>query len=177
MKVTGERNFINEFIQMLMWEGSFREQGLGRVFSVDIEDMQTVKISEGKEIVSGILVGDCAWSVHSAMMKESRNGLPSLESESKRLGIAVEAYSEELGCEFQEHYIIVKGKVCISDCVAYRNYDASSFSEEEIAELCKNENITREDFDAIVENNDGYYISGGFGDDFGDFMDLVEFIV
>lgn len=175
MNIAGEKAAVNEFVQMLKWEGPFEEQGLGRIYDFDEIEVKTLAKVNDKELISLQGGGDCAWSVLTAMMQEYRKDFPSLESETKRLGLALEVWSSESGCTFQEHYIIDKGNVLVDECVTYIEYWPDCMDEEEIEALCKQEGISKEAFEEIIDR-DGFYGAGGFGDDYGCFEDLSEYV-
>lgn len=106
---------IKAFIRAMRWEGEYEECGVGRVFECDAEE-----IEKRESDYACMIYGDCAWSVYSAMINSICRTLPnSLPKITKDLGITVEFYSEECGCEFQEHIIYDKGVEKLCDCVKY----------------------------------------------------------
>jgi len=173
MKIAGEKENVEEFIQMLQWQGPFENRGLGRVFSFEVNDFEP-EVSENNNLVAMTGSGDCAWSIFSAMCAESRGDLPSLESETRRLNLAVEVYSSEPGIGFQEHYLINRGDVIKDECIDYSETWTLEMSEEDIQEFCEENEISREHFDQSINEN-GDYTTGGYGDQFGDFEDLFSY--
>lgn len=169
MKIAGREEAVNELVEMLQYKGRFKEIGLGRVYSFDAEE--PVHMTPGSQFVSVMGYGDCAWSILCAMQAEYRKGLPSLESETERLGLVVEAFSSEPGCCFQEHILIDKGEPVWEECVDYEEHWISGMTEEEITDLCEEHNITRELLMKSLNDN-GDYCVGGFEEDFGNFEDL-----
>lgn len=168
MRITGGEAEIKELISMLRWEGDFKENGLGRVYSFDVDsDVLPTDLADVYQ-VDGF--GDCAWSVLTAMCTEYREGAPSLESETKRLGLVVEVYSSEPGCQFQEHYLFVKGDVICSECVDYQEHWVEGHDS---LDAYNEENGTSFTEDMVNENGD--VCIGGFGDDYGVFEDVSEY--
>lgn len=167
MKITGSIDSIEEMIAMLSWEGKFKENGLGRVFSFDAMEVEETDLT-GIYTVNGY--GDCAWSVLCAMREEYRGEAPSLEGETERLGLVLEVYSSEPGCCFQEHYLFDKGKVVIDDCVDYEEHCIEAYNSLEEYNRENNTNFTE---DMINENGD--VCIGGFGDKYGEFEEASRF--
>lgn len=164
MKVVGEPKAVQEFIRCMRYEEEYKEDGLGRIFDCEVIDGSNF---ENSTKINGwaVVAGDCAWSVKCSMMKEyiaRRN----LESETARLGLCVEVFSEELGFEFQEHIIVDKGLVTLDDSVDVEEYCLDDLDEEEIQELVEDFGITREQL--FEEAEEGYYKHGGYAN-FGEF--------
>lgn len=172
MKIAGKEENVNELVEMLQWKGRFENDGLGRVYSFDVNDIESD--IPGTQLVSVNGAGDCAWSVLTAMCAEYRKDAPSLESETKRLGLVVEVFSSEPGCCFQEHYLIDKGEPILEECVDYLEYWVEGMNEEEINELCEEKEISREKLMSSLNDN-GDYCIGGFGDEFGNCEDLFSY--
>lgn len=169
MKIAGEEKAVEEFVQMLRWEGPFKQSGLGRVYSFDVDLSLAEKDPDGRPFISVQGQGDCAWSIKTAMIDTKRH--PLLE-EIKRLGLAVEAYSSEPGVGFQEHYLIVKDEVLIDECVDYEEHWIEGAEESYIQQVMEEHTLTREELMGKV-NDSGDYCIGGY-DDFGDFDDLFS---
>ena len=118
---------------------------LCRIFSADITDA-----GEKGDFFTAEVSGDCAWSVNACMFDESYaswRGLKLGEKEPrnfkdwqgndcftkefvtmpilcKRLGVGVEIWSKEPGCEFQEHYRIDhSGEISCDETVHWREGD------------------------------------------------------
>lgn len=173
MKIVGKEDSVREFIRSLKWEDEFEHNGLGRTFSF-YEDESTLAHDPrpGSNLISIMGFGDCAWSVLSAMTKESGYDR-TLESETERLGICVELYSSEPGCCFQEHYIINNGEFLKDESVDYNEYFIDEDDEELIQELLEELKISREElFENINDNGD--YTTGGFSY-YGEYEDLFSY--
>lgn len=174
MKIAGEKQNVFECIQMLRHEGSFKNVGLGRVYSFDFID-STPEISDSNSNIIALSgSGDCGGSILCAMRKEYRNELPSLESESKRLGLVIEAYSSEPGNRFQEHVLINKGEVVVEESVDYAEFWLEAASEDYIQEVSEKTGIPVDELMNNLNAN-GDFCLGGFGDSFGDFSDLFQY--
>lgn len=167
MKITGPEESIKELVSMLKWEGKFKDCGLGRVYSFDVEEIEPTN-APGISTVNGY--GDCAWSVLTAMQKEYRKDCPSLEGETARLGLVVEVFSSEPGIGFQEHVLISKGDVIYSDCVDYEEHWIECAGG---LDAYNKENGTN--FTAEMINESGDVCIGGFGDKYGVFEEDVTF--
>ena len=172
MKITGREEAVQEFIRMLQWKDAFSTCGMGRVQEFEVDE-DTAEYSEyNREFYSIEGQGDCDWSLKSALQDfEAR----SLLKETERLGLAIEAFSSEPGCEFQEHLLIDRGKVLIEDCVDYEEYMVDGANEEQIQKLLAEKNLTRDELMSAVNHN-GDYCVGGF-ETFGEFRDLFPYVL
>ena len=159
MKITGRKDDANELIQMIQWKGKYANSGLGRAYECWIDDTEEYN----EDFVSVEVSGYCAWSVLAAM-RDWNGRHPSLESETERLGLLVEFYSSESGCGFQEHCIIDKGNVVISECIDYEEHWIEEF--DSVKEY--NEEYGTDFTEDMVQ--DGYVYIGGYGDEYGNFM-------
>lgn len=171
MRIAGKKESVDQFIAMLSGKTPTR---LGRVFSVYMDEPFTPYPSN-KGIGYADISGDCAWSIKESMLPGSDPSV-TLATEAKRLGLAVEAYSSEPGNRFQEHVLINKGDTLTFDCVDYQEHYVDVMSEKELAELCQEQDLTREELfsEAAV---DGMFVVGGFGDDFANFADLSSYLL
>ena len=165
MMITGVKEAVDELISMMKWEGIYAENGLGRIYEIDEYDRDFHPANN----VSAKLTGDCAWSVTCAMRSDNGRREVCLESETKRLGLVVEVFSEELGCAFQEHILIDKGEVIIDDCV---DYEAHYVGEHDTIEAYNEEYDTNFTEDMV---DDDYVYEGGF-EHYGDFKDHLPFL-
>lgn len=168
MKVYGKKESIEEFVRLLRWETKIDGKGLGKTYSASPAESEMIN----EEVFMMIISGDCAWSVKSAMMGRKI----SLESETRRLGLFLEVFSEEHGCQFQEHLLINKGDVILSEakdaaCELLEEMDDSEFHA-----LCKKYNLSPKEAEERAAMNDGYCSFGGFGDDYETFLDYAEWI-
>lgn len=159
-KITGRKTDILEFIDMLRWKGKYKDAGLGRIFSCEY-DNHDLNLAGSNDILSVIVYGDCAWSVKCAMMEEYTH--PSIESETKRLNLVMEIYSQEPGMQFQEHILCDRGELLIDDCVDWELHVISMYSS--LAEYNENEET---DFTEDMIDEDGDIQIGGY-ENYGDF--------
>lgn len=140
MKITGRKENVLELVEMLKWQGKYEDDGLGKVYDCWHEEMEM--LSDGFATIQ--VAGNCAWSVLTAM-RNYKGRTPSLESETERLGLAVEVFSSEPGMGFQEHCMIIKGEVIYDNCADYFE----------------------------KETEDGEYIGvGGYGKNYGNFAEI-----
>ena len=165
MRITGGEAEIKELISMLRWEGKFKDSGLGRIYSFYVdEDILPTSLADIYQVDG---YGDCAWSVLTAM--QYYNGrTPCLESETDRLGLVVELFSSEPGCQFQEHILIAKGVVCIEDCVDYEEHWVDNYDSLEAYNKDNETDFTEDMVD------DGCVRIGGFGDSYGCFLEVED---
>lgn len=128
--------------KMYRLEDCTEEKHFFRVFSAVEEELYEEKF--GNDTVAKVVSGDCAWSVSVCMFPgfmsyynswtEKRDavtgksnkdlcddfrGTNMLEA-TKELGLVVEIFSEEGGCEFMEHYLIDNGETIEEECVEWR---------------------------------------------------------
>ena len=169
MRIAGKKESVDQFIAMLSGKTPTR---LGRVFSVYTDEPFTPYPGK-RGIGYADVSGDCAWSIKESMLPGS-NPSVTLATEAKRLGLAVEAYSSEPDNQFQEHVLINKGDILTFDCVDYEEYFVEDMSEAQLAELCQDKGLTREEL-LSKANHNGDYTVGGFGEDFADYMDLSAY--
>lgn len=173
MKIAGTEENVQTFIRMLQHTGEYQEQnGLGWISSFEIDEDTAERSPDAGQYYSVEGQGDCDWSLKIALQDYKHRDL--LE-EVKRLGLFVEAYSSEPGCEFQEHLLIDRGKLLVSDCVDYEEYFVEDMEESQIQALLQDKNITREQLMSSVNSN-GDYCVGGFSD-FGAFQDPFPYLM
>ena len=164
MRVRGNKDNIEKFYNALIQNGMIY-MGRGADASIEYDDEDTANID-----------GWCKWSVTSALinnaisMREEPNTWafdvdPSLlefitlEEACQRWNVDMEVYSEESGCCFQEHILIIDGETIVDECVEWNEYCLDSFETREEAEDELGIEITDEDW----ENNRYDFIStGGF---------------
>lgn len=109
--------------------------------------------------------GDCAWSIETCCRASGyANGKDLFEINTHDLGLKLEVFSEEPGCDFQEHYVYENGHCLENECVDWHEYFWNS--EEQTFEEYKREmgdylpdNLTERDF-----SEEGYCYVGGFGE-------------
>lgn len=171
MRIAGKKESVDQFIAMLGGEAPIR---LGRIFSVH-KDKPFTPYPGNKSIGYADVSGDCAWSIKESMLP-GYNPSITLATEAKRLGLVVEAYSSEPGNHFQEHVLINKGDILTFDCVDYEEYFVEDMNEKQLAELCAEKALTKEEILSNANHN-GDYTVGGFGDDFANFADLSAYLL
>lgn len=190
--ITGKESDVKEVIKTFKThydydEGKPDHKHLQRIFNAD-EEMWGEEIigKDGEKYVSYAINGQCAWSVYSCMMQgectyydDLKKRFPdtfmgtNLEELSRDTNTVIEVYSEELGCEFQEHYLVKYGEIIIDEERKYREVSLDfidegyntvleyikSFDDDEIIDSLEellNENKT--DFDT----GENYIGIGGF---------------
>lgn len=127
MRIKGDKVNVEEFIRAMKWEGEYEEQGTGRVYDCDVYDEYEL---DGKYVVQ--CNGSCAWSVLSAMRQfDNENNIEQL---SARLNLIIEAFSEECGLQFMEHFAIDSGAVLCDDCIDWTCYCIDEIEEEDFWE-------------------------------------------
>lgn len=169
MRIAGQKESVDQFIDMLSGKGPVH---LGRVFSAYTDEPFT-PYPGNRGIGYADVSGDCTWSIKESMLP-GYNPSITLATEAKRLGLVVEAYSSEPGNQFQEHVLINKGDILTFDCVDYQEHYVEDMSEKELAELCEERGLTKEELLSLVNDN-GDYTVGGFGDDFANYKDLSTY--
>lgn len=173
MKISGPQAAIDEFVDAIKWAGPFSNNGLGRAFSFDFPCPGEIEKDIKRGYIAVFGEGDCDNSILSSL-RDYSGYKRSLESETKRLGLAVEYFSSETGCHFQEHGIIVCGNVLTHDCVYYEETFVEDKSEEYLQAFCIEKGLTREELMRAVNCN-GDYCEGGF-ENFGEFSNLFPLL-
>lgn len=171
MCVRGTKKNVDEFIKIINADYNYTDMKFTykrhffRVFDAHCDELEQVGDDDYRVFISG----DCAWSVASCMLeqgyyrrvkaeypKEFRG--TTLPKESKRLNLVIEVYSEECGCEFQEHYLFENGDTLIDECVDYREYYIGDYNSKSEAEDELDIEITDEEWSSGEE----YIKRGGF---------------
>ena len=130
----------------------------------ETEEIQTLE----NGLFSQVFIGDCKWSIESSINNPSdKKGDLTIKTN----GIIVELWSQEPGCEFEEHYVVENGNITTNDTVDWTGVFIDDFENETEMTEC---GYTKEDFD---EN--GWCHKGGFKD-WGEFAsdvtpDLFEY--
>lgn len=173
MKIAGKEENVNTFVRMLQHTGEYsRQNGLGLISSFEIDEDTVTRSPSGGQFYAAEGQGDCNWSLKIALQDyKARDLLKEVE----RLGLFVEAYSSEPGCEFQEHLLIDRGKLLIADCVNYEEYFVEDMDESQIQKLLDDKHITREQLLSAVNSN-GDFCVGGFHN-FGEFHDPFPYLM
>lgn len=167
MRIVGKKKNIQKFINALTQTGTIW-MGRGAEANVTYED------TDGNDCVATVF-GYCKWSIVSSLIDNAKSmrktpenwsfgsddkvlTFITLDEASKIYNVDVEVYSEEPGCEFQEHYLIQKGKFIKDECVHYEEYFKGDFETKEDFE--KEHDITISD--EIWNDGEDYYSVGGF---------------
>ena len=166
MCVKGQHKDIESFYNAMSQNGNIY-MGRGAEAEIRYED------EESRAFIDGW----CKWSIYSAMISNaismrteteiwsfgdvdpSKLEFVTLMEACERWNLVVEAYSEECGCEFQEHYIIDNGELVEEQCVDWYEYDLDNYETKEEAEEELEIEITDEEWD-----NGGFISRGGFGE-------------
>lgn len=154
MKVQGKKSDCEEWLKRMR---SYEEPNhFWRIFSSDVYE----ECGDNEDYYIKIC-GDCAWSLESCCRTSGYSGGVDLFAvNTKELNLRMEAYSQEEGFGFQEHYIYDKGECLAAECEDWTSiyYDSPEFPsfEDFKAEFDIPECIEEADL------NDGYYESGGF---------------
>ena len=169
MAVWGQKKNIEEFVRMLKWKDEFAKCGLGRVFSAIVFDEQEI----GNDLFCYQIEGDCAWSVECALTAYGGRKI-CLESETKRLDLLLEVFSEEVGECFQEHYRIRRGEILLNECRRAERWFLDELSDKDLQKLCEEYQLTKEAALGRASFEDGYCTFGGFGAKFNVFWDHAD---
>ena len=173
MCVVGKKENIEEFIKVIQADYDYgtmefsHDRHMFRVFEAECEGVE----ERCDDIYQTIINGYCAWSVSSCMLRGGyysrfKENHPNnfrgttLDMESAKLNLEIEVYSEESGCCFQEHYIIINGDIECDECVDWTEIWVEEFETKEEAEEELELEITDEEWAAGQE--EGYFTRGGF---------------
>lgn len=177
MKVQGKEENVKEFIKIMQVDKYEGNVHMFRIFCAYVYEEGT---DENGYYVAK-LNGDCAWSVHTCMTeygyytdRKDSPGIPThLAKESERLGLMIDVYSTESGMAFAEHYTFYNGECICDETVDYFEYMLDEYESVEEANEDLDINLTKEEFDFAIEENEGYIEVGGFGD--YEFADIIDF--
>jgi hypothetical protein len=167
MRVKGKRENIEKFYNTMHQNGNVY-MGRGAEAEINYEDNDIAEIN-----------GWCKWSVVSALIDNaismrtepgkwyfganfnfSKTQFVTLIEACRRWDIDMEVYSEESGCAFQEHYMVVDGDLVIDECVEWNEYCIDDYETKEEAERELEIEITDEEWDS----KDSFISRGGFGE-------------
>ena len=102
LHVRGSKEGIEKMIQ------AFEDEIIGRVYNYNIYDQGYHK----EENVYYVYIdGDCAWSIQSAMLDKHK-----IQEIIYVYRLDAEAYSEEIGIGFMEHYLYEYGELIKDEC-------------------------------------------------------------
>lgn len=156
--ITGRTANVREFLKTMRRNWAYE---------VICEDEPELEDFAPDGIISEYAEGFCKWSVLYAMRDKYRS--PSIESESRKLGLFVEIYSTEIGCAFQEHVFIKKGEIVVDDRVDYDEIYVGEYDSIEEYNAANGTDFTQD----MVE--DDLVIIGGFGEKYGRFHTITDF--
>lgn len=165
MRVSGAHDNIMKFYHAMMQEGDIW-MGRGAEVEIDFEDDNLAELN-----------GWCKWSVQSALIDNAvsmrtnpdkwfiGDSAPkefiTLWEACERWDLDMEVYSEEPGCEFQEHYVCRGGDIDCYDCIEWSEYFVDEYDTKEEAEDDFGTIFTDEEW-ANREQNDYCIRRGGF---------------
>lgn len=131
MVVKGKRENINTFDDWMNQRGT-TWMGRGAETSISIEENRAVISGWCKNSIEAALVSDAIdmrkhpehWSSGGYDRKGNKLKYMTLFETCKELGLDMEVYSEEPGCNFQEHFLYKDGDLKISETAYYwETYD------------------------------------------------------
>ena len=165
MCVKGKHEDIEKFYNAMSQKGKVY-MGRGAEAEINYDDDDNIAFIDGW----------CKWSVQSALIDNaiSMRTEPStwywgenvdatklefvtLHEACVKWNLDMEVYSEECGCCFQEHFVIVNGDMIVDDCVDYYEYFIGDYKTKEEAEADLDIVITDEEW-----NREEYITRGGF---------------
>lgn len=164
MHVRGKRENIEKFYEALTQNGKIY-MGRGASAEIFLDD----DIAE--------ITGWCKWSIVSALIdnaismrtepnrwsfEEDVNELEfiTLIEACQRWNVDMEVYSEESGCCFQEHFLVIDGELVIDECVEWNEYCIDDFETKAEAEAELGIEITDEEWDS----GEAFISRDGFGE-------------
>lgn len=165
MKVVGDsRENLERFYRAMRREGEFSEWGVGRIYWCEMDD-EIEQRDDGRYEMT--VNGDCAWSILTSMVDVGELTFPhGLLAQSEKLNLDIEAFSEENGFAFQEHYLFSKGEQKIGEYVDWYEIDVSEGIDDEeviketIRELCAENYIKTGNYRDYI--SDGFMRLGGY---------------
>lgn len=104
--------------------------------------------------------GDCAWSLASCCLEGGYSNKDLFALHTKELNLEMEAYSEECGLEFAEHYLYRNGVCILDECIHYHEVYWDKDIHPTYAEF-KKEHPDAPPEDELIKN-DYWYSVGGF---------------
>lgn len=174
MCTIGKKKDVEEFIKVMQADYDYgamefsHDRHFFRVFEADYDEIENL----GDDIYKVVISGNCAWSVgccmfdmgHHGYYQEFKERFPNefrgttISAESERLNLSIEIFSEECGMCFQEHYIVIDGKIIEDECEDYYEYYLRDYETKEEAEEELEIEITDEEWDGP----DDFISRGGF---------------
>ena len=169
MRVRGQKEDIEKFYNAMRQKGNVY-MGRGADAEIQYEDEE--------EYYTAWINGWCKWSVVSAMIDNaismrtepdkwyfgesvdvSRIEFITLIEACQKWNLDMEVFSEEPGCCFQEHMMVINGELVIDECEEWNEYDLDDFDTKEEAEEELEIEITDEEWE-----EGGFISRGGFGE-------------
>ena len=165
MKVVGTKKNIDEFIQVMQADYDYQTKTFKyvrhigeKVFEAELYEQN----SREDKLSEAWIKGYCAWSVSICMFggehsyyndfkKRADCRSTTIPIESKKLNLDIEIYSSEPGCEFQEHYLVRKGKVEIDETTEYLCLYVDEFKTKKEAEENFNEKFSKEEWEGRTD--------------------------
>lgn len=164
MRVRGKHENIEKFYNAMIQNGNVC-MGRGAEAEIEYEDDDVANIN-----------GWCKWSVLSAMIDNaismrtepnmwyfgpdvdaSQFEFITLIEACQKWNLDMEVYSEECGCCFQEHILVLNGELVANECVEWNEYSIEDYETKEEAEADLDIEITDQEWEH------DYFISrGGF---------------
>lgn len=164
MKIVGTKENCERFVRKL--ESYEEPNHFWRFFSVDVYDESDAYDEPiDKNNYEIYICGDCAWSLETCCRASGySDGIDLFEVNTKELELKLEAWSEEPGIGFQEHYIYDNGE-CLTD--EYLDIGVYWWDRDEYPTYAE----FKEDYpDAPEEekfDDNDEVVVGGFGDEYG----------
>ena len=166
MCIKGAHDDIENFYNAMSQKGNIF-MGRGADAEIQYED------EENRAFIDGW----CKWSIQSALIDNavsmrtepskwywgdsvdsSKIEFVTLWEACKKWNVDMEVYSEECGCCFQEHYVMVNGDVVCEDCVEYNEYCIDDYETKDEAESELGIEITDEEW----HSGECFISRGGF---------------
>ena len=166
MMVKGKRDDIEAFYNAMSQNGNIY-MGRGAEAEIEYEDEENC----------ALINGWCKWSVQSAMVDNaidmrshpdswywgegidaSKLEFITLFEACNKWNLDMEVYSEECGCCFQEHFVVVDGDLICDECVDYHEYCIDDYETKDEAEKELRIKITDEEWNS----GDSFISRGGF---------------
>ena len=167
MRVRGEHENIEKFYNAMSQKGNVW-MGRGAEAEISYEDDNVAEIN-----------GWCKWSVESALIDNAismrtepnmwafggdfnshTTQFVTLVEACKIWDLDMEVYSEESGCCFQEHLMVVDGELVIDECVEWNEYCIDDYDTKEEAEKELEIEITDEEWNS----GEPFISRDGFGE-------------
>lgn len=163
MRVRGKHENIEKFYNAMNQNGNVY-MGRGAEADIEYEDNDVAEIN-----------GWCKWSIVSSLidnaisMREHPDRWHFFEDISEvefitlieacqKWNIDMEVYSEEPGCCFQEHFMVINGELVDENCVDWYEYCIDDFETKEEAERELDIEISNEEW----ESGEAFISRGGF---------------